>query len=194
MVIVPLVYSSLWVKVQSRYVIVLTYDFSIYLFQTLSRGDELDTESTSCTAKEMRCKMKSRQVIYEGTIDPDAKIADTDSTSLCAEINTAAYEWALENAPEATVDRFKKLGIPMVMGKDIRYKVPAGPLWINTPLQYHMVGEDEEQVLQVRATTMVTDSELDLFDAAGYHFCKLLSPARAMEWIYVDGLRVRDSL
>ena len=24
----------------------------------------------------------------------------------------------------------------------------------------------------------------------GYHYCKLLSPARAMEWIYVDGLKV----
>lgn len=23
----------------------------------------------------------------------------------------------------------------------------------------------------------------------GYHYCKLLSPARAMEWIYVDGLK-----
>ena len=26
-------------------------------------------------------------------------------------------------------------------------------------------------------------------DPGCYHYCKLLSPARAMEWIYVDGLR-----
>ena len=25
----------------------------------------------------------------------------------------------------------------------------------------------------------------------GYHYCKLLSPARAMEWVYVDGLKAR---
>jgi hypothetical protein len=31
-------------------------------------------------------------------------------------------------------------------------------------------------------------------DAAGFHYCKLLSPAYAAEWIYVDGLRKYRSL
>ena len=26
-------------------------------------------------------------------------------------------------------------------------------------------------------------------DPGCFHYCKLLSPARAMEWVYVDGLR-----
>ena len=25
--------------------------------------------------------------------------------------------------------------------------------------------------------------------AAGFHYCKVLSPARAMEWIYMGGLK-----
>ena len=29
---------------------------------------------------------------------------------------------------------------------------------------------------------------------AGMHYCKLLSPARAIEWMYVDGLRLHHSL
>lgn len=28
-----------------------------------------------------------------------------------------------------------------------------------------------------------------LKETAGLHYCKVLSPARVIEWIYVDGLR-----
>lgn len=40
---------------------------------------------------------------------------------------------------------------------------------------------------------MVTDVTAHIYpDSAGFHYCKLLSPARIMEWIYVDGLRRND--
>lgn len=38
------------------------------------------------------------------------------------------------------------------------------------------------------------DGNVSYLHPVGYHYCKLLSPARAMEWIYVDGLRYYDSL
>ena len=31
------------------------------------------------------------------------------------------------------------------------------------------------------------------FKSKGFHYCKLLSPARAMEYIYIDGLRAKLS-
>ena len=31
-------------------------------------------------------------------------------------------------------------------------------------------------------------------ETVGYHYCKLLSPARAIEWMYVDGLRAFGGL
>ena len=91
----------------------------------------------------------------------------------------------------------------------------VGPLWINTALQYTMVGgenndgkdgdeknKEQEQdtngekevSLEVTSAILLTNSSPEIFDIAGYHYCKLLSPARAMEWIYVDSLRMRDGL
>jgi hypothetical protein len=45
----------------------------------------------------------------------------------------------------------------------------------------------------VQSPAMVTDVSAHIYpDSAGFHYCKLLSPARIMEWIYVDGLRRHD--
>lgn len=30
--------------------------------------------------------------------------------------------------------------------------------------------------------------DVPFIETVGYHYCKLLSPGRAMEWIYIDGL------
>lgn len=45
----------------------------------------------------------------------------------------------------------------------------------------------------MQSPAFVTDVTAHIYpDSAGYHYCKLLSPARIMEWIYVDGLRRND--
>jgi hypothetical protein len=85
----------------------------------------------------MKVKMKSRQAIVQSTVDPSAKLADTDprSESFCAQINQQAYLWALERAPNATRSRFDQLGVKMVFEKDVRHFVQIGPVWIYSPLQ-----------------------------------------------------------
>jgi len=35
---------------------------------------------------------------------------------------------------------------------------------------------------------MRTPTDYFIEAAAGFHYCKLISPFRAMEWMYVDGL------
>ena len=49
-------------------------------------------------------------------------------------------------------------------------------------------------LLHIQSTAMVTDVTAHIYpDSAGFHYCKLLSPAKALEWMYVDGLRLNYS-
>lgn len=84
------------------------------------RLDEFDTGFTPTTASEMKVKMKSRQSIYQQTIDPTAKLEDTDKFNFCAEINAKAFQWALEHVPYHTRERYDAIGVQMVFDADIR--------------------------------------------------------------------------
>ena len=46
----------------------------------------------------------------------------------------------------------------------------------------------------VRAPMMRTPTNYWASEARGFHYCKLLSPYRAVEWIYIDGLFDRDGM
>lgn len=157
--------------------------------------DALDAGFAPVTAAEIRAKMKSRQSIYQETVDPEAALADTDKFDFCAEINAKAFAWAHAQAPPRTKERFDRLGVQPVFDPDIRRRVQIGPIWINSPLRLHEEYDrlKEQYFWHVQSPTLVTDVTAHIYpDSAGYHYCKLLSPARALEWIYVDGLRRYD--
>ena len=77
----------------------------------------------------------------------------------------------------------------VVIGEDLG-PYNEGPVWIWKPLAYSE-GTDStgRQTLVVQSVMMRTPVDYGIKAAAGMHYCKLLSPARVMEWIYVDGLR-----
>ena len=41
---------------------------------------------------------------------------------------------------------------------------------------------------------MATPINYTISAAAGFHYCKLMSPAKAVEWIMIDSLRENGSL
>ena len=137
------------------------------------------------SAVELRTKMKCRQAMELAAGFPNVNFTETDElTNVCRDINQKAYNWALENASETARERFQKYGQPMFMGNDLG-PYNAGPLWINYQLRF----TDQEDSLMVQSPMMYTDVDYFLPLAKGFHYCKLLSPARAMEWVYLDGLR-----
>ena len=107
-----------------------------------------------------------------------------------AAVNKQAWEWALSNAGDVAFQLFHRRGTPLVMSNDT-FLGNAGPLWIQNPLKLKPVKGSDGRVVavSVSAPCSHTDVNYPIKSAAGYHYCKLLSPARAMEWIFTDGLR-----
>ena len=81
----------------------------------------------------------------------------------------------------------------------------TGPTWIKKELVYTRVtdalhpklgGGNATSRIEVQSWQFVVGAfpVKSKYIPAGMHYCKLLSPARAMEWIYLDGLRASLSL
>ena len=90
-----------------------------------------------------------------------------------------------------TLARFSKYGQSFTVGKDIDV-CPAGPCWIWKELQY--VESSDGNSVEVSSPQFSTPTDFWLKMSAGFHYCKVLSPARVIEWLYVDGLRAKYSL
>ena len=154
--------------------------------------DKLDTGFFPTSASEIITKLSSRQKIMEAAGMGKVDFNKTDGGSICKKINEYTYSWALANAGSNTLARFKKLGEPMVFGEDKLEN--NGLVWIYYPLEYNQTTNNGKTVLKITSLTLRTPTEFIIPIAGGFHFCKVLSPARAMEWIYVDGLRLHDSI
>jgi len=154
--------------------------------------DPLDTGFYQTSATELKVKLKSRQSMWIAAGRKNVNFTETDvNVNSCADINKQSYQWALDNAGPEALARFKKIGTPLLFGDDI-FLGNAGPLWIENPLQFNWA-KDKSSVT-VRAPCSHTPVDYSIKSAAGFHYCKILSPARAMEWIYIDGLRQNGHL
>ena len=151
--------------------------------------DEADDGGVATSANEIRAKLKSRQSVMIAAGYGNVDFNKSDAGSRCKTINQQTYEWALNNSDPHTLSRFKEYGVAMVMGED-KGCLENGGLWIYLPMDYttstNSTGGEILVLQSIQLKTPVTYS-IKLF--AGMHYCKLLSPARAMEWVYVDGLR-----
>jgi len=151
----------------------------------LSNGSDDGNDYTS--AKEIATKLNSRELAYNKTINIQGD-PSLDAGDRCAAINQAAYDLALRTASPSAVARFKAVGRPLKMVSDTQPTPPAGPWWIWNYLQF-TDKDTEVEVMSYYAFYALSG----LAYGAGNHYCKLLSPARALEWIYTDGVRPKDA-
>ncbi|KAH8047933.1 hypothetical protein JL720_15955 [Aureococcus anophagefferens] len=115
----------------------------------------------------------------------------TDATSLntCAHINAAAIAWAKAAAAPAALARFEAAGAPLGVAADAEAPIGlTGPTWIKTPPVFRRNDSGVDVTSYSFTIANVRRGDVPFFITAGFHYCKLLSPLKAMEWIYVDGL------
>jgi hypothetical protein len=167
--------------------------------------DTFDTGFIATSAEEIGTKLASRQcTLIKGVGEVNASFSE-DDPQFCKQTNEQAYAWAQKNAASTTADRFKKYGVKYIFGDDI--PKAGGPLFLDARLAFDEKKDASgETVVSVAAPMQKT--EIDYWkkhfgpiprpsaipDPGCFHYCKLLSPARATEWIYVDSLRAKRSL
>jgi hypothetical protein len=167
--------------------------------------DSFDTGFVATSAEEIGTKLASRQcTLIQGVGQVDTPFS-VDDPQFCALANQKAYEWAVSNAGPASAARFKKYGQKFTFADDL--PKAGGPLFLDAHLQFNeKTDASGEKVIEVAAPMQKT--EIDYWekhfgpiqrpsflpDPGCFHYCKLLSPARAMEWIYTDGLRSKRGL
>lgn len=140
----------------------------------------------------VQIKLTSRQnaQFHAGIPDPDFNATD-QLPNLCADINAATLAWAVEHAGAATVARYAAKGLPIVQIADTDAYI--GPQFTYGSLNYTFVNATASATgapyVAMGSTTLRTPLNYFLPISAGFHYCLLLSPARAMEWVYVDSLR-----
>lgn len=106
--------------------------------------------------------------------------------SICRDINQLAYDWALNNADPSVKAAFEAHGEPMVMVDDKKAPIGIeGPEWIKDELAFTRTTSGQIEVQSWQFVVPNTNQgSVPWYLPVGMHYCKLLSPARAMEWIY----------
>jgi len=154
-------------------------------------GDRLDTGFVPTSAKEIASKMASRQCLLVKGVGKTGVDFSVDDPDFCQMANKDAYDLALSRADARTAKRFAEHGQRFTFGPD--EPKGAGPLFLMSGVSYKDEGD-----AGVLVSSPMLKTSIDYWvkfrpdwvpDPGCYHYCKLLSPARAAEWIYVDGLR-----
>lgn len=127
--------------------------------------------SVKQSPKEISLKLKSQASIYRAF--GSSNVLEEPS---CKSVNELAFNLALSSATNEASDRYKLRGRSVVFENDLETKTYTE--WLSTPLTTW----ENNDGLHVQAVSFLTPLE-------GMHYCKLMTPFRALEWVIIDSLR-----
>ncbi|XP_076100074.1 uncharacterized protein LOC143069366 [Mytilus galloprovincialis] len=142
----------------------------------------LDSTTSPLSPLQLKATMKSQEAVK--TILPSSQFGISAS---CKEVNQNAYELAFAKSSPIAKERYTSRGRRIVFNEDV--SVSSQFQWIKSQLDlnYNQTG------LFVTATRFHTDMSQPTKSYSGQSDCTLISPFRAMEWIYIDSLKYTKS-
>ena len=108
-----------------------------------------------------------------------------NSTLTCMDMNIIAYETAIEylkttDAGVEALARFEERGRPICFKPDFDAFGNIGPLWVSNSMT---IKDDKKNNCLEVASLKLGPQALDSHIFPGVHYCKLLSPARVIDYI-----------
>ncbi|XP_021370099.1 uncharacterized protein LOC110461120 isoform X2 [Mizuhopecten yessoensis] len=152
--------------------------------QVAFQSNPLDVSTFYMSPIQLQAEMKSRDAI-KAFLPNETYMENNES---CVSINQAALQYALGQASPLAVTRYGKKGRPIIYEQDVA--LPSTQQWFLQELLY----EDDRDGVHVTSESYHVPYNSAKASTSGIFFCKLLAPYRAMEWIYVDGLRKLDGI
>ena len=149
---------------------------------------ETDVENTGSNAgaHQIGCKMFSQEKIYQ-IMQLNSTV--TEPTNACKQINQHAIDTALSlvattGLPD-TLTRYHAKGRGICLLPDFHALGNIGPLWASGKLKLKV----NKTCMTVASLSEYSSLKSPIFP--GGHYCKLLSPARVVEWIMTDNFAKR---
>ncbi|RUS72981.1 hypothetical protein EGW08_019264 [Elysia chlorotica] len=138
-------------------------------------GDYQTNQRVEKSPAEIRLKLKSKGAIHS------ARGAAPVEEWSCRSLNELALEYALNSSTSHARDRYHSRGRPMVFEDDI--VATSGQEWLSTPLT---IWRDADG-LHVQAVALLAAVDSPMY--GGMHYCCVMAPSQALEWIIIDSLR-----
>ena len=148
------------------------------------------------TALELRSKLNSPASILQAALGDTGMAMHRNLTveNMGRTLNAQSITWALQHAPARVQQRYLARGLKLVAGQDIPRH--SGPAWIWNTLRLRKSasssqcgGDGDDECLLVESSVLSTPVDHFIPYVRGKLYVKLLSPARALEWMYTDSLR-----
>ena len=143
------------------------------LIHAADKSDYVLTVMGMESPREIDMKLVAKNAIWKAFASQNDTALRSEPNT-CKSLNDLALILALYASSETARERYLTQGRPIVIEEDVMRG--ANILWAPSPLQMW----EDEAGLHVRSIALVTSRD---------HYCKVMSPYRAMEWVNVDSLR-----